>query len=196
MVAAGSNALKAGGTAQAAAQYPFSQSEVAAKYSTLVMRVYFSTVAQRDQLAQELSAEEVPTTGGYVTVLGDQAMYNNLLARGLRVEIDEKQSRELSDPQYIHDTFYGGYKTVEEIYAYLDQEVAAHPNLAEKQDIGDFWWKTHAGSCTYPSANNGYDLFVLHIHQPLEYQGRSPPCGRTGASTPVRSPRLKSQCAS
>jgi hypothetical protein len=127
------------------------------------MRVYFNSRSQRDQLAQELNAEEVPTTGGYLTVIGDHTMYTDLLARGLRVEIDEKQSRQLSDPQLFHDTFYGGYKTVEEIYAFLDQEVAAHPTLAEKQDIGDSWCKTHAGSCTYPAANNGYDLYVLHI---------------------------------
>ncbi len=41
---------------------------IAEKYSTLVMRVYFRDRAERDQLAQELSAEEVPTTGGYLTV--------------------------------------------------------------------------------------------------------------------------------
>lgn len=97
---------------------------IAEKYKTLVMRVYFRDRAERDRLAQELSAEEVPTTGGYLTVFGDRDLYYNLTARGLRVEIDEKNSRELSDPQIMRDTFYGGYKTVEEIYAFLDQKVA------------------------------------------------------------------------
>src|SRR5215468_443554 len=85
---------------------------IAEKYHTLVMRVYFRDRAERDQLAQELSAEEVPTTGGYLTVLGDRDLYYNLIARGLRVEIDENSSRNLSDPQIQRDTFYGGYKTV------------------------------------------------------------------------------------
>ncbi|PYL60071.1 MAG: hypothetical protein DMF31_05355, partial [Verrucomicrobia bacterium] len=108
-----------------------SNNPIAEKYSTLVMRVYFRDRAERDRLAQELSAEEVPTTGGYLTVLGDRDLYYNLIARGLRVEIDENSSRNLSDPQIQRDTFYGGYKTVEEIYAFLDQKVAQFPNLVE-----------------------------------------------------------------
>ena len=45
---------------------------IAEKYNTLVMRVYFRDRAERDRLAQELNAEEVPTTGGYLTVFGDR----------------------------------------------------------------------------------------------------------------------------
>src|SRR5438876_1799083 len=37
---------------------------IAEKYDTLVIRVYFRDRAERDQLAQELNAEEVLTTGG------------------------------------------------------------------------------------------------------------------------------------
>ena len=136
---------------------------IAEKYDTLVMRVYFRDRAERDRLAQELNAEEVPTTGGYLTVIRDRDLYYSLTARGLRVEIDENSSRNLSDPQILRDTFYGGYKTVEEIYAFLDQKVAQFPNLVEKIDIGDSWCKANPGSCVLPSPWNGYDLFVLHI---------------------------------
>src|SRR6478609_6348010 len=136
---------------------------MAEKYNTLVMRVYFRDRAERDQLAQELNAEEVPTTGGYLTVLGDRDLYYNVTARGLRVEIDENSSRNLSDPQILRDTFYAGYKSVEEIYAFLDQKVAQFPNLVEKIDIGDSWCKANPGACVLPSPWNGYDLFVLHI---------------------------------
>src|SRR4029077_5688757 len=133
----------------------------AEKYKTLVMRVYFRDRAERDQLAQELNAEEVPTTGGYLTVIGDRDRYYDLTARGLRVEIDENSSRNLSDPQILRDTFYGGYKTGEEIYAFLDQEVAKFPDLVEKVDIGDSWCKANPGACVLPSPWNGYDLWVL-----------------------------------
>ena len=136
---------------------------IAEKYNTLVMRVYFRDRAERDRLAQELSAEEVPTTGGYLTVIRDRDLYYDLTARGLRVEIDENSSRKLSDPQILIDTFYGGYKSVEEIYAFLDEKVAEFPNLVEKIDIGDSWCKANPGSCVLPSPWNGYDLFVLHI---------------------------------
>src|SRR2546430_7213614 len=98
---------------------------IAEKYDTLVMRVYFRDRAERDRLAQELNADEVPTTGGYLTVIRDRDLYYGLTARGLRVEIDEDSSRNLSDPQILRDTFYGGYKSVEEIYAF------PYPNTAE-----------------------------------------------------------------
>src|SRR4030095_15055398 len=113
---------------------------IAEKYDTLVMRVYFRDRAERDRLAQELNAEEVPTTGGYLTIIGDRDLYYGLTAHGLVVEIDENSSRNLSDRQILRDTFYGGYKTVEEIYAFLDQKVAQFPNLGEQREIGESWW--------------------------------------------------------
>ncbi len=153
----------AGKAPTAAGNKASDQNAIAAKYSTLVMRVYFHDRAERDALAQELIAEEVPTTGGYLTVIRDLALFEGLTARGLRVEVDEASSRNLSDPQIITDTFYNGYKTVEEIYAYLDAKVAAFPGLVEKVDIGDSWCKLHPGSCNLPAPWNGYDLYALHI---------------------------------
>ena len=41
-------------------------------------------------------------------------------------------SRNLSDPQTLRDTFYGGYKSVEEIYAFLDQKVAEFPTWSRR----------------------------------------------------------------
>ena len=139
------------------------QNPIAEKYDTLVMRVYFRDRAERDRLAQELKPEEVPTTGGYLTVIRDRDLFYGLTARGLRVEIDENSSRNLSDPQLMLDTFYNGYKTVEEIYAFLDQKVAQFPNLVEKVDIGDSWCKSHPGACILPNPSNGYDLYVMHL---------------------------------
>src|SRR6184192_1555293 len=119
-------------TASVHSQARSGQNPIAEKYATLVMRVYFRDRGERDRLAQELNAEEVPTTGGYLTVIGDRDLYYNLTARGLRVEIDEDNSRKLSDPQIMRETFYGGYNSVEEIYAFLDEKVAQFPNLVEK----------------------------------------------------------------
>src|SRR5437868_2221771 len=150
-------------TASVHSQARSGKNPIAEKYNTLVMRVYFRDRAERDRLAQELNAEEVPTTGGYLTIIRDRGLYYGLTARGLRVEIDENSSRNLSDPQILRETFYGGYKSVEEIYAFLDQKVAQFPDLVEKIDIGDSWCKANPGSCVLPSPWNGYDLWVLHI---------------------------------
>ena len=111
----GNKGTQAGKSQTVAENSGNSQNPIAEKYSVLVMRVYFNDRAERDQLALELQAEEVPTTGGYLTVIRDRALYYNLLARGLRVEIDENSSRNLSDYQLQIDTFFGGYKSVEEI---------------------------------------------------------------------------------
>jgi len=150
-------------TASVHSQARSGKNPIAEKYNTLVMRVYFRDRAERDRLAQELNAEEVPTTGGYLTVIRDRDLYYGLTARGLHVEIDENSSRNLSDPQILRETFYGGYKSVEEIYAFLDEKVAQFPNLVEKIDIGDSWCKANPGACVLPSPWNGYDLWVLHI---------------------------------
>ncbi|HET9493565.1 MAG TPA: M14 family zinc carboxypeptidase, partial [Chloroflexia bacterium] len=157
--------IAAGGTTQnpaGAAAPPPGQEVGPNRPDTLVLQVYFNDLAERDRLASELGAEEVPTTGGYLTVLGDQTMHDDLVARGLRVEIDEKNTRILNNP-VIWNTFYGGYKTVEEIYTFLDQKAAQYPTLAEKVDIGDSWCKANPGSCVRPEPNNGYDLFVMRI---------------------------------
>src|SRR3954447_24196203 len=54
-----------------------STNPIAEKYKTLVMRVPFHDTAERDRLAEELNPEEVPTTGGYLTVIRDRDLYYN-----------------------------------------------------------------------------------------------------------------------
>ena len=129
----------------------------------LVLRVFFTSTAQRDALANELGAEEVSTTGGYLTVLGDQPEMNDLQARGLHVEIDQLATKSLLDFMARRDTFYNGFKTVEEEGQYLNTMAATYPTLATVVDYGDSWCKIHLGSCTQPNAYNGYDLLALHI---------------------------------
>jgi hypothetical protein len=140
----------------------------------LVVKVYFRDAAERDKLATEFDAGENPTGNGSLTVYADRPTYQGIVARGLRVEIDEQATTEINTPVAFGnnpkerptspDTFYGGYRTVEENYAYMDQLVAAYPTLAQKVDIGDSWCKTHPGSCTAPAPTwNGYDLYALHI---------------------------------
>jgi carboxypeptidase T len=159
-----------------------SHSLLTTHYSPLVLKVYFRDTAERDSLATELAAEEVPTLGGYLTVIGDSGVFDRLAARGLRVEVDEAHTAELqtfsasisgSDAPtrfqisnfkfQSQETFYGGYRTVAGIETYLNQMVADYPHLAEKVDIGDSWCKTHPGQCVLPTPYNGHDLYVLHI---------------------------------
>src|SRR5438552_12805506 len=143
-------------TASVHSQARTGKNPIAEKYNTLVMRVYFRDRAERDRLAQELNAEEVPTTGGYLTVIRDRDLYYGLTARGLHVEIDENSSRNLSDPQILRETFYGGDKSGEGIYAFLDEKEAQFPNPGEKIDIGDSWCKANSRAFGLPRPWKGY----------------------------------------
>jgi hypothetical protein len=134
---------------------------------TLILRIYFGSRAERDAILAEYGAEEAPTTGGYPTLWADRATYNSIVARGYRVEIDQdatKQANSIVWQPSNGETFFGGYRTVEEMEQFLDQKVAAYPTLAQKVDIGDSWCKTHPGACIQPAPGfNGYDLWVLRI---------------------------------
>ncbi|PZR99891.1 MAG: hypothetical protein DLM69_06935, partial [Candidatus Chloroheliales bacterium] len=131
----------------------------------LVVHIAFHSSEERDRLANQWGAEEANTLGGYITVYTDRAGYNKMLAAGLQVTIDEQTTQLVNNPNLFGkgspNSFYGGFKTVEEMQTYLDQEVAAYPNLAEKVSIGQSWCATH--TCTLPNNYNGYNLFVLHI---------------------------------
>ncbi len=146
-----------------------SASGTMAQNKALVLRVYFRNNAERDSLATELNAEEVSTKDGYITVWADNDLYASLLRRGLRVEIDQKTTYEANHPNVLFGqhssptTFDGGYRSVEEMQTFLDQYVANYPTLSVKVDVGNSWCKDHPGSCTQPNANNGYDLWALHI---------------------------------
>jgi hypothetical protein len=133
----------------------------------LVIHLFFHDTAERDRLATTWGADEEATGGGYLTVWADRATYNAMLAQSLRVEIDQAATRQAntsnSSGLNSPSTFYGGYKTVEEMQTFLDQKVAAYPTLAATVDVGNSWCKDHPGACTRPTAFNGYDLLALHI---------------------------------
>jgi hypothetical protein len=150
------------------------KAEVQNPQAILVFRVYFRDATERDRLATEIGADEVSTKSGYLTKWADRATYDALRARGLRVEIDDEATRKANVPIQWRkdnplakdnpDTFYGGYHTVEEMYQFLDQQVTAHPTLAQVEIIGQSWCKTHPTACTQPAPLwSGFDLKVLHI---------------------------------
>jgi hypothetical protein len=156
-----------GAAVPAAASLPVQEGQAVSGSGIVVMRIYFRDAAERDRLATELGAEESSTTGGYLTLWSNMERYEGLVARGLNVVIDQRATDMANEYQGMGEsvpgTFYGGYRTVEEMQAFLDAKVAAYPNLAEKVDIGDSWCKTHLGACTQPNSWNGFDLWVMHI---------------------------------
>lgn len=163
--------LLMGGGMAAGAQAQITPTPAAQTQEVKVLRVYFRDIAERDSLATEFAAEEVPTSGGYLTIIADPATEGAIVGRGLRVEVDERATQELNSATLggqtgqasSPDTFYGGYRTVPEIYAFLDGKVAAYPTLAEKVDIGDSWCKLYGPCNNISSGFSGFDLNVMRI---------------------------------
>src|SRR5437773_12430901 len=64
----------------------------------LVVRIFFSSLAERDRLAGLVDALEESTRGGYLGALVSPAQYDALLAAGYRIEIDQARTTLLRQP--------------------------------------------------------------------------------------------------
>src|SRR4051794_16493840 len=54
-----------------------------ARPEVLVLHLYFKDMFERDRLAAEWGADEMATTGGFLTVWADRPTYDQMLAKGL-----------------------------------------------------------------------------------------------------------------
>ena len=135
----------------------------------VVVRLYFHDTAERDRLATEWGADEVATTGGYLTVWTDRATYNQMLAQGLRAEIDQRATRPGQQPQPVRaEQPRHLLRRLQDRRGDADLPRPASRHLSRpwprRWTIGNSWCKDHAGSCTRPAPTwNGYDLLALHI---------------------------------
>jgi PKD repeat protein len=87
----------------------------------------------------------------YLLVLGDDAVADALRAQGYRVELHETiPTGSLREPF----TYYYGYHSVAEHEQHINAVVAARPDLAQRIDYGDSWWKQQGRP-------DGHDLIAL-----------------------------------
>jgi len=93
--------------------------------------------------------------GDDLLFLTTQQQVNDLRNLGLNARVDEKLTGELAF-QNRPETFQGGYRTVEETFAFLNQMVAAYPKLAEIIRYGQSWERTQ-------NPLNGYDLTAIKL---------------------------------
>ncbi len=100
---------------------------------------------------------------GYLLVIGEDSVADQLRQEGLRVRRDRGLERRLGVEQEVaadgsittlDSTFFGGYRTVDEHEAHLDAVAAAYPNLATLYDYGDSWLKVNGRP-------NGNDLTAI-----------------------------------
>ncbi len=125
-------------------------------------RVYFQTRAQLNALANELDIWEVHQAQGYLVAPLTPEQARALEARGLRVTLSPPLTQRLylgfmMLPGHEQNTIpgYACYRTVETTYRDLANLAAAHPQLAQWQDIGDSWEKVTS------HGQGGYDIHAL-----------------------------------
>ncbi len=92
--------------------------------------------------------------GDELIFLTTQKQLNELRNAGWSVRLDEQLTAEL--PKADSETFMGGYRTVEETFAFLNQMAAAYPQLAQVFTYGQSWEKMR-------NPLNGYNLTGIKL---------------------------------
>src|SRR3982750_2576389 len=103
--------------------------------------------------------------GDDLFILTDAKQLDELRARGWQIIADEQKTA-LAQAQTA-ETFSNGYRTVTEMRAFLDDEAARYPNLAEVFVYGSSWQKSHLGGSA------GSDLFGIKLTN-RQRQGTKP----------------------
>lgn len=119
-----------------------------------------------DRMVSRLISRFTPWGGdpvaAYLILDVDAPEHQELIDMGFRVEIDERRTALYHQPIESLPGQGGGiagfpcYPTVAETYAFAQDMVANHPDLAEWVDIGDSWEKTQNQAA-------GSDLWVLRL---------------------------------
>ncbi len=120
-----------------------------------IVRIYVEDKAQQEALLA-LGLDLLEARGpDYLLALTNGKERAMLQERGYRLVPDDRQNEALA--RYRTDTYRGGYRTVEEATAYLQEVVARYPDLAQLVDYGDSWLKTQIGR------TGGHDLWALRL---------------------------------
>ncbi len=110
----------------------------------VIAHIQFETPAQLRALAAELDVWEVHHDAGYIVALVHPTQHQQLTESGYRVQIDRRLP---AYPSTIPD--YPCYRTIDELYADLEQVAADHPDITQLIDIGDSY--------------EGRDIWVIRI---------------------------------
>ena len=133
-----------------------------------VVRAYYADRQMVNEVAAWIEPWEVveperpDRDQGYIVVGVNRVEYDRLLQAGFRLEIDERLTARLNQPnvRLVGQTAgipgYPCYRTVEETLAAAQAIVAAHPHLATWTDIGNTWERTQDPA-------QGYDINVLRL---------------------------------
>ena len=153
-------ALLGGSTffAQASKQ---AQIDPVTKEGTVIARVYFTSIDDKNQLASRLDVWEVNPAQGYLLAALSPDQFQALSQAGYLLEIDAQRTAGLSKLNAFSPGQLSGipgfscYRTVEETNQTLSNLAIQYPGLAKLVKYGESWKKATTNDAA------GYDLFVL-----------------------------------
>lgn len=93
--------------------------------------------------------------GSDLLFLATQQQVNDLRNAGFKARVDEQMTAELAS-RNRPETFQGGYRTVEETFAFLNQMAAQYPHLTQVFTYGQSWEKVQ-------NPLNGYNLTGIKL---------------------------------
>lgn len=157
MVAIGGGVWARSGSRSQALDGPLPESQ------SFVARVYYDEIGDLTRLYAYDVWEYNNLSEWYVLVTVDAAHYQALIELGWAVEIDTAATAQLRQATRSGD-FYGGYRTVDELYSDLETINAAAPELTEIVDYGESHCLT-AGGCETLGGETlpGYALRAMRI---------------------------------
>lgn len=124
-----------------------------------VVRAYFDDPAALERVTPLLGHAQVDRAKGVLRSESDRWLRSQLIAAGLRVEIDAEATvatqRSLRSNGPLAIPGYACYRTVEEAQARILQLATQHPTLATVIDIGQSWLASQG--------TGGYPLRVLKL---------------------------------
>lgn len=128
--------------------------------SPLVVRIYYQNIQELDALQSLDLWEYNNLEEQYVLASVDAAIYQSLVDGGWKVAIDEESSAKLN----LAADFFGGYRSVIELYALLETVNQSAPQLTEIVDYGPSHCLTQGG-CTTPGGDNwpGVPLRAIRV---------------------------------
>ncbi|HQP62238.1 MAG TPA: M14 family zinc carboxypeptidase [Anaerolineaceae bacterium] len=129
----------------------------------VVVRIYFNSTDQLNDLASRLDVWEVNHAEGWLVAMVRSADVTLYTHEGYRVELDDAKTAMVNTPltalpgQTQGIPSYPCYRTVEETYAAMQTLNTTYPGLVTLTDIGNSWDKVTAGG------PGGYDIWDMTL---------------------------------
>ena len=138
---------------------------------TFVMRVYYDSFEDIETLNQlGLDVHEYNNLDEqYVLVTANSTIYGQLADQSWQLAVDEVATNAFTNinrsQEQTPDTYYGGYRTVYEMYNILQTTANEHPTITELFDYGDSYCKEN--SCGFfdewGRPYRGWDLQAIRV---------------------------------